>query len=183
MSLFRFALSVVAAMVVVLLGATPAFAHTTLQSSDPAEGASLSTAPDQVTLTFAEAVTLPQDPISVTGPDGASWIVGTSSVAGPVVTAKVGPTGPVGQYTLRYTVIADDGDQVKGTVRFTLTTAETPTKAPDPVVAQDPPTTAAAPAASSSGSSVWAWVAVAVVVLGVLAGLGVVRSRRGDRTS
>ena len=59
-----------------LLTAAPAFAHTTLESSDPADGASLSTAPTQVTLTFAEAVNLPSDPIGVTGPDGSAWTVG-----------------------------------------------------------------------------------------------------------
>lgn len=84
----------------VLVGATPAFAHTKLESSDPAEGASLSAAPTQVRLTFAEAVTLPEAPIDVTGPDGSSWTVGAATIAGPAVTAPVEATGPAGRYAV-----------------------------------------------------------------------------------
>lgn len=196
MTLLRIALSVLTAAAVLLIGAAPAFAHTRLESSDPAEGASLSAVPAQVTLTFAEAVTLPEAPISVTGPDGASWTVGAATIAGAVVAAPVEASGPAGQYTLRYTVIADDGDQVEGAVRFTLTTAATPTTpAAETAEAQAEaapvtaaPAAAAAPtvvatpveAAGSSGTSVWVWVAVAVVVIGVLAGLAFARSRRGS---
>ena len=160
-------------------------AHTTLKSSDPADGSSMSAAPEKVTLTFEEAVTLPADPITVTGPDGSSWTVGTATISGASVTAPVEPTGPAGRYTLAYTVTADDGDAVKGTVHFTLTTAATPT------TSAAAPTTAAAPVAAapatpapaatggeSSGTSMWLWIALAVIVVGVLAGLGVARSRR-----
>jgi methionine-rich copper-binding protein CopC len=195
MPILRIVVSLLGAALAVLLTATPAFAHTELKSSDPADGVSLSTAPTQVTLTFEEAVTLPQDPISVTGPDGSSWTVGTATIAGASVTAPVEATGPAGQYTLRYTVIADDGDDVKGAVRFTLSTAASATTAPEtteaqavaaPTAAAAAPTVAATPveAAGSSGTSGWVWFAVAVVVAGVLAGLWFARSRRSsaDRT-
>ena len=157
-------------------------AHTTLKSSDPADGSSMSAAPEKVTLTFEEAVTLPADPITVTGPDGSSWTVGTATISGASVTAPVEPTGPAGRYTLAYTVTADDGDAVKGTVHFTLTTAATPTtSAAAPTTAAAPVAAAPAPAATggeSSGTSMWLWIALAVIVVGVLAGLGVARSRR-----
>jgi hypothetical protein len=120
--------------------------------------------------------------------------VGTATIAGASVTAPVEATGPAGQYTLHYTVIADDGDAVKGAVRFTLATAATPTSttaatteaqvvAPSVVAAA--PTVAATPveSASSSGTSLWVWVAVGVVVVGVLGGLAgfaATRSRRGS---
>jgi len=139
-----------------------------------------------VTLTFEEAVTLPANPIEVTGPDGSSWTVGSATINGASVSAPVETTGPAGQYTLRYTVTADDGDAVKGTVRFTLTSAVTPTttEAAAPTTAAEaaaPVTAAPAPAArgtESSGTSMWVWVAVAVVVVGVLAAVGLVRARR-----
>ena len=198
MALMRIALAVSTAVVALLVGAAPAFAHARLESSDPAEGASLSAAPPQVTLTFAEAVTVPEAPISVTGPDGASWTVGAATVAGAVVATPVEATGPAGRYTLRYTVISDDGDRVEGAVRFTLTAAATPAAAAAGTAqaqaeaapataaavgaAAAAPTVVAAPveAAGSSGTSVGVWVAVAVVVIGVLAGLAVARSRRGS---
>ncbi|MEU4525179.1 copper resistance protein CopC [Amycolatopsis sp. NPDC024027] len=64
-----------------LLTAGPASAHTELESSSPAEGASLAAAPSKIELIFEEPVTLQPDPISVTGPDGAKWMVGTAAVS------------------------------------------------------------------------------------------------------
>ena len=195
MPFLRLIPSVLAAVLAVLVSATPASAHTTLESSDPAEGTSLSTAPTQVTLTFGEAVTLPRSPINVVGPDGSSWTVGTATITGASVTAPVTATGPAGKHTLHYTVIADDGDEVKGTVHFILTTAATPASAvaaatTEAEAAVTPaaaaaPTVAATPvdAAGSSGTSLWVWVAVAVVVLGVLAGLAGFATARSRRSS
>ena len=195
MPFLRVALALLGAVLAALLTAAPASAHTTLESSDPADGASLSTAPTQVTLTFAEAVNLPNDPIVVIGPDGSSWTVGSATVTGAAVTAPVTATGPAGQYTLRYTVIADDGDRVTGAVRFTLTAAAagtaTPTTAAAPTpgaaaVAASTATTATTVAgatvegAGSSGNSGWVWVAVAVVVIGLIAAVVLARSRRGS---
>jgi methionine-rich copper-binding protein CopC len=206
--LFRIVLSVLLAGAAAILTATPALAHTVLKSSTPANGASLDTAPDTVTLTFEEAVSLPANAVSITGPDGAAWAVGAVTTSGASVTAPVQATGPAGQYTLRYSVIADDGDAVKGTVTFTMTAAATATTsaggdaasaeaqatAPAAPVAAAPATAApgtAAPASaaagSDSGTSAWAWVAVAIVVLGVAGGLAVATWRRragsGRRTS
>ena len=121
MTLVRTLLVTVLAALGVFAATTPAWAHTTLTSSSPAAGATLATAPTQIKLTFAEAATLPAAPISITGPNGAKWTVGTPSLAGPVVTAPVTPRGPAGKYTLAYKVIADDGDLVGGSVTFTLT--------------------------------------------------------------
>ncbi|HKS48722.1 MAG TPA: copper resistance CopC family protein [Amycolatopsis sp.] len=167
----------------------PALAHTELDSSDPAEGASLAAAPTQVRLKFAEAVTLPADPILVTGPGGAKWTVGKASTAGPVVSAPVEATGPAGPYVLDYTVISDDGDQVKGTVHFTLTAAAgasssaatssaAPSNAPSTAPASPSPTAQASQ--PSSGFPAWAWILVVVVVAVVVGGLLVARSRRSS---
>jgi copper resistance protein C len=189
-TVLRGALSVLLALFAVLLTAGPAMAQTALTGSDPAEGASLSSAPEKVTLTFEEAVTVPPDPINVTGPDGSSWIVGTTTVTGASVTAPVQGVGPSGPCILNYTVIADDGDEVKGSVRFTLTTGTGATTttgeaAPATVSAATATATAAAEPAptaadgESSSTSGWVWVAIVVIVIGVLAGIGVIRTRRG----
>ena len=191
-ALLRTALSVLLAGLALVLTATPALAHTELKTSNPADGSSLDAAPETVTLTFGEAVTLPSNPISVTGPDGSAWTVGTPTISGASVSAPVQPTGPAGQYFVHYTVIADDGDAVKGTVTFNLTTAASPAtaeaataEAAAPVATTAAPETAvAAPATagngSDSGSSNWVWVAVIVVVLGLVgAGFVITRRRRG----
>lgn len=118
----RTLLATILAAMGVLVSNSPAWAHTTLTSSYPAAGTTLTAAPTQVKLTFAEAVTLPAAPISITGPNGARWTVANPTVAGPVVSAPVTAHGPAGKYTLTYKVIADDGDQIGGTVAFTLST-------------------------------------------------------------
>jgi hypothetical protein len=119
--------------------------------------------------------------------------VGSATATGAAVSAPVTASGPAGQYTLRYTVIADDGDRVDGAVRFTLTAAAAGTAAPATVAEATPeaaavaastataaPTVAATPgeAAGSSGNS--GWVAVAVVVIGLVAAVVLARSRRGS---
>lgn len=42
--------------------------HTEPQSSDPTEGTTLAAAPTSIKLTFDEAVTVPKEPIQVSGP-------------------------------------------------------------------------------------------------------------------
>jgi copper resistance protein C len=195
-TLLRIVLSVLLAGFAVMLTATPALAHTTLKSSSPTDGAQLASPPDVVTLTFEEAVTLAADPVSVVGPDGEAWTVGTATVTGASVQVPVEASGPAGQYSLRYTVIADDGDPVRGTVHFTLTNPATPATAVatadalETATAEAAPATVvtAAPVAASRGtdsgdSSAWAYIALAVVVIGVLAGMAFIfRSRRSGRS-
>jgi len=184
----------VAALVVLftaLLGAPAALAHTSLQKSTPAAGASLAAPPAEVSLTFGEAVRLPAGPIRVAGPGGAVWTVGQATVTGATVTAPVAATGPAGPYTLTWQVISDDGDTIRGTVRFTLTAPAAPVVAPasppGTVAAAPPPVTAAAtpaavpsapaaPAADESGVPGWLWALGGAAVLAVAA--GVVAARR-----
>jgi copper resistance protein C len=153
-----------AALTGLVVFAGPASAHTELVSSSPAEGASLATAPTQIQLTFGEPVTLPPDPVRVVGRDGARWRLGTPSVAGGVVTVPVTPAGGAQAYTLTWKVVAKDGDNVTGTLSFTLTA---------PASAQAPPSTTAAPiAVDPIGIPGWVWILVAVggvVAAGVVA--------------
>ena len=53
--------AVLAALTGLVVLAGPAAAHTDLESSSPAEGASLTSAPSEVKLTFEEPVTLPPE--------------------------------------------------------------------------------------------------------------------------
>ena len=57
------------AALALLLGAAPAFAHTRLQSSDPADGASLDAGPQRVSLTFNEPMQAGFATVTVIGPD------------------------------------------------------------------------------------------------------------------
>jgi copper resistance protein C len=190
MVLRRMSAAVMLAGLALVATAPPALAHTTLKSSTPAEGASLDAAPQQVELRFGEAVALPDNPIQVTGPDGAKWTVGKAALAGAVVTAPVEPSGPAGAYELTYTVISDDGDEVKGTVNFTLTKAAgsstTPPLSSSAAPATTIPPSPAAQASDSGGgglpAGVWVLIALAVVLAVGIAVASRLRSsrQRGD---
>ena len=182
-------LALAGALVTALVATAPAaLAHTTLQSSDPAEGAALSTAPTQVTLKFGGTFTLPADPVEVTGPDGAKWTVGQATVTGRTLTAPVQPSGPAGAYVLTYRITAADGDPLTGRVTFSLTTpATTPTSSAAPSAASAAPaaapaTTQVPQAADSSGGGfpVWAWIVIAVGVVAAVVAFAV-RGRRSAR--
>ncbi len=180
MDVRRLAAALLLSGVAVVATATPAFAHAELIASDPAQGAALPAPPQQVALTFNEPVTPAADPVTITGPEGASWTVGTPSIAGAMVTAPVQPSGPAGAYTLTYRVVSDDGDEVTGTVAFTLTTAATTTTNPTTAA---PTTTAPAAAPTSDtddGVPAWVWILGAAVLLaiGVLVALRLARRTR-----
>lgn len=161
--------------------ATPAFAHAELIDSNPAQDAALATPPQQVVLTFNEPVTLGANPVTVTGPGGASWTVGAPVADGAVLTAPVQASGPAGTYSIIYEVVSKDGDDVTGAVTFTLTAAVAPpattttttttTTEPTTTTEAPPTTTSVAPAAGEStddgGVPAWVWVLAAVVVLAV----------------
>lgn len=161
-----------------LLGtATPASAHAELIASNPAEGASLATAPTQIELTFNQVVGLGDNPVEITGPGNATWTVQPPSVSGAVVTAPVVATGPAGAYTLAYRVVSQDGDQVNGSVRFTMTTAATTTTttttATTTTAPPSPTQNTADPAPDDpDGVPAWVWIAGAVVlVAGLVIGI------------
>lgn len=154
--------------------ALPASAHTELKSSNPAKGAALPAPPQQVELTFTEAVTVPADAITVSGPDGTKWTVGAAAVAGAVVTAPVTATGPAGTYTITWKVVSGDGDPVSGTIDFSLSApATTTTTTTVPTTTVVTATSSAAPAAQAEsdngGVPIWVWILVGVLVL---AGIG-----------
>lgn len=173
--------AVLAALIGLVVLAGPAAAHTDLESSSPAEGASLTSAPSEVKLTFEEPVTLPPEAVKITGRDGAAWTVGTPTVAGAVVTAPVTPSGPAQAYTLTWKVIAKDGDNLTGTVHFTLATAAAPAAAtvPTPAAQAQAPAT---PAAVDTGIPGWIWavVAIAGLLAVIVVGLRQLLGRRKD---
>ena len=152
MTLRRGLIALLLAGLAVVVTAGPALAHTSLRSSNPANGATLAGPPSRVSLTFGEAVTAPGNPIRVTGPGGVAWTVGKASVTDATVSAPVTATGPAGAYTLTWTVVADDGDTISGKVTFTLSTAATK-PIPQPAPAVPAPAPATTPAAATTAAA------------------------------
>jgi copper resistance protein C len=197
MSIRRAAAALLLSGVAVVATATPAFADTELKGSTPTDGQSLG-APKTIVLSFTENVTLPANPITVTGGNGASWTLGKATTKGPLVIAPVRQSGQAGPYTINYHVTSADGDAVTGKISFTIVSASAgpPTKATTPPSATSSTSSTAAshgaahgtpgvvPDATSTSDSggipAWVWILGAVVVLaiGVLEAFRVGRSRR-----
>ncbi|MEQ1874611.1 MAG: copper resistance protein CopC, partial [Ilumatobacteraceae bacterium] len=127
----------------VLLFASPASAHNTLVSSDPAEGAVLGVAPTQLTLVFAKSV--PLDTLSIE-------MIDSSGVRSDLVGSEHGPNGDTevvtplpalgpGVVNLRWRLVGPDGHPITGRIAFTI--AAPPATSPPTTVAPAtvPPTT------------------------------------------
>jgi methionine-rich copper-binding protein CopC len=156
------------AVVVVLLAAAamvgaagPAFAHSQLVGSDPADGTSLDAGPTQVALTFNEDMPAGFDAVTVIGPDGKAWQNGQVMTNGPTVSVPVAPLGPAGRYQIGYRVVSGDGHPVEGSTSFVLTKAGpgTPPAQPAPVAGSG------AEPAGGGGSPIWPWIAAAAVAV------------------
>jgi len=163
---------VVATVTALLLGSAPAWAHSQLDSSDPANGSSVATPPASISLTFDEDVQAGFSAVTLIGPDGKHYHDGTVTEKDQTITVGALPLGPAGSYQIGYRVVSADGHPVSGKVSFTLTTAGSGSAAaavPASASAQAAVVPSAVPA-ESGGAPVWPWIAGAVVL--VAAGVG-----------
>jgi hypothetical protein len=123
---------------------TLALAHTELTASDPADGSTVSDAPDEVVLTFAGEVDEAAK-FTVFDPDGEE--VGSGGLDLEVAERNVLrgqlEVAASGEYTIAWSVTGDDGHAVEGEVTF-MYDPENPPSTPDTAV----PFPAGSPAAS-----------------------------------
>jgi methionine-rich copper-binding protein CopC len=171
------AIAVVAGLAL-LLGTGIALAHARLESSNPADGASLDSPPQQISLTFSDPMTADFNALTVVGPDNAHYETGPVTAEDTTVSIGVRPLGPAGRYEIGYRVVSEDGHPVTGSIAFTLTTAgpaaAAATSAPAadapataaPAAEAAPPSAAAAAENTGGGAPVWPWIVGAVVLVG-----------------
>ncbi|MBD0863975.1 copper resistance protein CopC [Gordonia sp. zg691] len=143
--------------------APAASAHSRLVSSDPADGATLQTGPEAITLTFNEPVQSSYAVLNVVGPDDHYWQSGEPTVDGTQFRVGVRELGPAGTYVVNYRVTSADGHVISGQRSFNL--AVEGNGEPGPAIE-------AADETSDDGIPVWYFIIGAAVVLVV--GLGVV---------
>jgi methionine-rich copper-binding protein CopC len=165
----------------VLAVPAPAWAHTELLATSPADAAVVTSPLDEVTLTFSGPVRADGSSVTVTGPDGQSHSDGAVSVIDFVVHQPVTDLGS-GTYQVQWRVAAADGHPMSGQFTFELSLPAEPSPTPRPTTAA--PTSEATPAPLVSGSrSFPAWLpAVALLaVLGVIALVVALVLRRSRR--
>lgn len=122
----RALLALVLCLPALLLAAGPASAHAGLLDSDPADGARLERAPQQVTLSFNEDIQRPAYVVVRAG--GEEVASGEAEVAGPRVTAAVPADAAAGEWSVAFRVVSTDGHPVTGELGFTV--AEPPAADP-----------------------------------------------------
>jgi len=107
----------------------PASAHADLVSTDPAEGAVLDAAPEQMAFTFTEAVAGVSDGVQVF--DAVGGVVPSSSaVKGKVLTVGLDQEVGDGTYVVVWRVISEDGHPVSGSLSFSIGAASETVQVP-----------------------------------------------------
>jgi methionine-rich copper-binding protein CopC len=151
------------AMLASMLGVGTAGAHSAVVGSNPENGASIQVPPDNVSVSFNEALQAQFAALTVTGPGDSrdQWSKGEPSVEGATVSVDLGDLGPAGVYTIAYRVTSADGHPVQGTLNFTLTEAGPGTPVTPAASAGD-----SSSSESSSSIPVWGFILAGVVVFG-----------------
>jgi copper transport protein len=101
-------------LALVAAAASPAAAHASLVSIDPADGARLDESPSQVTLTFSEHVSADLGGVEVLDSTGEAVHVGAARVSGAEVVVALQPDLPDGTYVVTFRVVSADGHPVRG---------------------------------------------------------------------
>src|SRR5882757_1264125 len=147
----------------VLVGvAGPASAHAGLVSTDPPSGTRLARAPDHVSFTFTEHVTLVRDGIKLVDAKGKGTALPGATSVGSTVRVQL-PAIPDGAYVVVYRVVSADTHPVAGAVAFTVgkvapgAAVPTPQELPKPSIALR----------ATGGVERWVSYAGAVGVIGV----------------
>lgn len=116
--------SVISLAMLLCAGAARASRHTKLLKSEPAAGAEVATAPQQLVLFYSEAVALEVSTFKLADGRGAAVAMGAArmDVAKPGAPVVVPITGEMtsGKYVVRWSVASDDGHAVKGTFGFVV---------------------------------------------------------------
>ncbi|MFE6648149.1 copper resistance protein CopC, partial [Nocardioides sp. NPDC057772] len=110
-----------AAAYAVLVSISPAQAHATLIGTDPEEGAVLEVAPETITFTFDEAVTLPPAGVTVFDAKGKE-VTSEATASGTemkVALAKANSLGD-GTYVVAWRAVSADGHPISGSLTFAV---------------------------------------------------------------
>jgi methionine-rich copper-binding protein CopC len=179
---------VVFVAIAMVAGAPPALAHAKLTSSIPADGATLSASPAEVTFVFDESLVDGSTTISINDENGELVGGGPVTPSGKQATLVVTQPLPAGDYQAAYRVVSGDGHPVTGAIAFSVSAAApssgpgtpAPATAATPAASEassEPSSAASGGAAPAAGLSPAAWLVV-IVIIAAIAGAATFAVRR-----
>jgi methionine-rich copper-binding protein CopC len=179
----RGAAALLAALALIFLPVLPASAHDELTAVSPEPESVLTTAPEQVELTFSGEVTDMGHEVSVTDSSGRSVTDGALEPRGNRVVQPLEDTGAEDEtYRVVWRVVSGDGHPIEGTFSYDVGAGAEPA-AESTSPAEDPAAGTEDPAAEAATGGVPLWL---VAVLGAAAAVAVLvavslasRRRRG----
>ncbi|GLY30060.1 copper resistance CopC family protein [Kineosporia sp. NBRC 101731] len=185
----RFAAVLALVLSGLVLGAGPALAHDQLDETNPADGSTVQTVPDEIVLDFSATPLALGSAVRVVGPGG-DITSGKPKVVDNRVTQEVSAGRPAGDYTVQWRVTSSDGHPISGEFGFTARKGdEVSTASPEPssaatgTEAAAPGTTVATAATETEdgGTSpvlIITLLVLALVVIGAVAYLFVLAPKR-----
>lgn len=159
LSVRSFSLRSLLALLVALLLVAPAgtaAAHDQLTGTEPADGATVQEAPEQVVLTFSGEIAELGAQVVVAGPDGETVTDGEPRAIGTDVTQKLAADLPAGDYEVTWRVTSQDGHPISGTFGFEVAEGAAETSADEESEAEETSeaeTSEAAPSESEDDAS------------------------------
>ena len=97
----------------------PAFAHAHLKLSDPADGATVTKAPTELSLTFTEALEPALSGVSIADTQGHDMAAKPAKISGTTMILSVKPLAG-GSYRVSWRAVAVDSHRTEGTYNFTI---------------------------------------------------------------
>ena len=115
--------------VLALIAAAPAWAHAIVLGSDPANGAVLASSPTTADVQFDDPVRVGTRNAAIRNEDGKSVLGGKPFVRqSRTLVIPLQPNLPDGNYTVRWSIVSDDGHNEEGVIAFGVGAGgETPT--------------------------------------------------------
>ncbi|MFI5915099.1 copper resistance protein CopC [Dactylosporangium sp. NPDC051541] len=165
-----------AAVLTILIPAAPAWAHSRLLQSDPADGATVGTPLTAVSLTFNDGVKQQFSTVVVTGSDGKSYVDGAPRVVDKTLSQPVRPL-PAGVVKVAWRTVSADGHPIEGQFAFTNNTPGAPSPTTAPSVAEKPAV------GDDQGPDRWPWIVTGGFLVIVLATGAWLWHRRRNRTA
>lgn len=135
--------------------AAPAGAHDVLEGAEPSARETLTETPDELVLTYSDAVQQVGNRISVTDSAGEVVAEGEPTADGSVVTFDLPEDLADGSYTTTWRVVSSDGHPISGTTDFTVAAGSddagsSPAESSEPAEPSGAPSGGSEPAGSPS---------------------------------